>query len=150
MGVSTAKETEAPSAEGYWALLERIGASPGLRRAPRLREFLDYVARRSFRDGCIQIHEQEIGVAVFGRPETYDTSVDNIVRANATELRKRIEACFESDGRLEPLLMDISRGSCVPVFRHRPAAAQPNLPYFEVLLKTTRASDTPVSSVVTA
>jgi hypothetical protein len=121
MEVSLSKESETPASEECWALLERIGASPGLRRAPRLREFLDYVARRSLRDGCNQIHEQEIGIAVFGRLETYDTSVDNIVRANATELRKRIETYFESEGAHEPLTVEIPRGSYIPVFRHRPA-----------------------------
>ena len=125
MEVSLSKESETPAIDECWALLERIGASPGLRRAPRLREFLDYVARRSLRDGCNQIHEQEIGVAVFGRLESYDTSVDNIVRANATELRKRIEAYFDSEGSHEPLIVEIPRGSYSPVFRHRPAVVEP-------------------------
>jgi len=125
MEVSLPKGSETPAAEKCWALVERIGASSGLRRAPRLREFLDYVARRSLRDGCNQIHEQEIGIAVFGRPETYDTSVDNIVRANATELRKRIESYFESEGPHEPLVVEIPRGSYIPVFRHRPVSVEP-------------------------
>jgi hypothetical protein len=123
MEVSLSKESEALKSEECWALLERIGASPGLRRAPRLREFLEYVSRRSLRDGCNQIHEQEIGVAVFGRPESYDTGADNIVRANATELRKRIEAYFESEGPREPLIVEIPRGSYAPVFRLRPVPA---------------------------
>jgi hypothetical protein len=123
MEVSLSKESETPKSEECWALLERVGASPGLRRAPRLREFFDYVARRSLRDGCNQIHEQEIGIAVFGRTADYDTSVDNIVRANATELRKRIETYFESEGSHEPLIVEIPRGSYAPVFRHRPALA---------------------------
>ncbi len=130
MGVSTPRETETPAVDVCWALLERIGASPGLRRAPRLREFLDYVARRSLHDGCTQIHEQEIGIAVFGRPDTYDTSVDNIVRANATELRKRIEAYFESEGTQEPVVVEIPRGSYVPVFRFRPTPAESVVPAF--------------------
>jgi len=125
MEVSLPKESETPASAECWALLERIGASPGLRRAPRLREFLDYVARRSLRDGCNQIHEQEIGMAVFGRRETYDTSIDNIVRANATELRKRIEAYFETEGSHEPLIVEIPRGSYIPIFRHRPALVEP-------------------------
>ncbi|MDR3752423.1 MAG: hypothetical protein P4K93_01915 [Terracidiphilus sp.] len=124
MEVSLSKESETPALDECWALLQRIGASPGLRRAPRLREFLDYVARRSLRDGCNQIHEQEIGIAVFGRLESYDTSVDNIVRANATELRKRIEAYFESEGSREPLIVEIPRGSYIPVFRHRPVVVE--------------------------
>lgn len=118
---STAQELESPTSEACWALLERVVASVQLHRAPRLREFLSYVGRRSLKDGCGHVHEQEIGVEVFGRPDTYDTGVDNIVRANATELRKRIEAYFESEGQRETLIMEIPRGSYVPVFRHRPA-----------------------------
>lgn len=116
---STAQETESPAFEESWALLERVLGSVQLHRAPRLREFLSYVGRRCLKDGCTHIHEQEIGIEVFGRPETYDTSVDNIVRANATELRKRIAAYFESEGLNETLIMEIPRGSYVPVFRYR-------------------------------
>jgi hypothetical protein len=120
---STAQQIESPTSEACWVLLERVIASVQLHRAPRLREFLSYVGRRSLKDGCTQVHEQEIGIEVFGRPEGYDTSVDNIVRANATELRKRIEAYFESEGLNETLVMEIPRGSYIPVFRNRPAKA---------------------------
>jgi hypothetical protein len=119
MTVFTSIEKESPSSEACWALVERIAASPHLRRAPRLREFLFYVAQRSLKDGCAHVHEQEIGVAVFGRPDTYDTGVDNIVRANATELRKRIEAYFDSADLEETLQMEIPRGSYIPVFSRR-------------------------------
>src|SRR5579862_5305306 len=81
--------------EACWALLERIVASPQLRRAARMREFLLYVGRRSLKEGSDQIPEQEIGSEVFGRPASYDTNADNIVRVNATDLRKRVEAYFE-------------------------------------------------------
>lgn len=119
MAVATPHGREAPASEECWALLDRIVASSQLRRAPRLREFLLYVSRRSLGDGRRQVHEQEIGVKVFGRSDTYDTSVDNIVRANATELRKRIEAYFNSEGSHEQLVMEIPRGSYIPVFRPR-------------------------------
>ncbi|HUX28384.1 MAG TPA: hypothetical protein VMV39_06330 [Terracidiphilus sp.] len=109
-----------PDSATRWALLERILASTQLRRAARLRELLQYVGQRSLKDGCDQIREQEIGVEVFARPEGYDTSVDNIVRVNATELRKRIEAYFGTEGVGESVIMEIPRGSYVPVFRNRP------------------------------
>ncbi len=118
---TTAQETDSPTSDACWALLERVSASVQLHRAPRLREFLSYVGHRSLKDGCSQVHEQEIGVEVFRRANGYDTSVDNIVRANATELRKRIESYFETEGVNETLLMEIPRGSYVPVFRPRPA-----------------------------
>lgn len=120
----TQAEIELPNLQTYWALLERVAESPHLKRAPRLREFLFYVGQRSLKEGCSQVREQEIGVQVFGRPSTYDTNVDNIVRVNATELRKRIDAYFDAEGLHETLVMEIPRGSYVPVFRYRPAEAR--------------------------
>ena len=117
-------ERESPDTETCWALLERVVASTRFQRAARLREFLLYVGRRSLKEGCDQIHEQEIGSEVFGRPDAYDTSVDNIVRVNATELRKRIEAYFEAEGSHETLVLELPRGSYKPVFRNRPAGSQ--------------------------
>lgn len=102
-----------------WKVLDRAAASQQLRRAPRSREFLKYVADKSLREGCTEIHEQEIGHAVFGRNKDYDTSQDNIVRVSATELRKRIDGYFASEGAEEPLIFDIPRGSYLPVFRWR-------------------------------
>ena len=120
----TEKETGSVASDACWDLLGRVVSSVQLHRAPRLREFLSYVGRRAIKDGCSQVHEQEIGVEVFGRPATYDTSVDNIVRANATELRKRIEAYFETEGLNETLIMEIPRGSYVPIFRPRAVKAE--------------------------
>jgi len=105
--------------EACMAVLERAASSPQLKRASRLREFLFYVASKSLKENAADIHEQEIGHVVFGRNEHYDTSQDNIVRVNATELRKRIDAYFENEGVNEPLIFDIPRGSYSPVFRKR-------------------------------
>lgn len=120
MGVWVLQNKELPDTETCQALLDRILSSPQLRRSNRMRDLLAYVGRRALQDGCEQLREQEIGTEVFGRPEGYDTSTDNIVRVNATELRKRIEAYFESEGHDEALLMEIPRGSYIPVFRFRP------------------------------
>jgi hypothetical protein len=89
-----------------------------------LREFLVYVGQRGIRDGCGQIHEQEIGCEVFGRSPDYDTSVDNIVRVNATDLRKRIEDYFTNEGAQETLVLEIPRGSYKPVFRSRSVVSE--------------------------
>lgn len=132
MGVWVLQNKELPDTETCQALLDRVLSSPQLKRSVRMRELLAYVGRRALDDGCEQLHEQEIGTEVFGRSAGYDTSVDNIVRVNATELRKRIDSYFETDGIDEPLIMEIPRGSYIPVFRHRPVesamAAAPAAP----------------------
>ncbi|MEI9979572.1 MAG: hypothetical protein WDN23_11340 [Edaphobacter sp.] len=94
-----------------------------MRRSGRLQSLLFYVGKRSIREGSDEIHEQEIGVEVYGRPAGYDTNVDNIVRVNASELRKRLAIYFDTEGSNEPLLVDIPRGRYVPVFRYRTVEA---------------------------
>lgn len=113
--------------EACWRVLERAAGSPALKRAARLREFLFYVGTKSLREGRTDIHEQEIGREVFGRGESYDTSQDNIVRVSATELRKRLDAYFANEGRDEPVVFEIPRGSYAPAFRAR-AIAEPQPP----------------------
>jgi hypothetical protein len=108
-----------PDSTTCWALVERVADSAKVVRAARLRDLLLFVSRRSLKEGCDQVREHEIGTEVFGRPKGYDTNVDNIVRANVSELRKRIEAYFESEGARETLLMEIPRGNYVPAFRYR-------------------------------
>jgi hypothetical protein len=104
------------------ALLDRVSRSPQLRRALRLRELLLYIGRQSVANGRTNLHEQEIGCAVFGRPAHYDTSQDNIVRVNATELRKRLENYFATDGAHEAWVLEIPRGGYSPVFSRRAAS----------------------------
>jgi hypothetical protein len=101
------------------ALVERIVRSTELKRAARLRAFLLYVCEQTLTHGASVIHEQEIGIAVFERPADYDTSVDNIVRVNATELRKRLEHYFAEEGTAEEVIVEIQRGSYTPAFRRR-------------------------------
>jgi hypothetical protein len=120
---SIEQERDLLAPEECWALLERVADSAQLKRALRMRELLFYIGRRSLKEGCGQVHEQEIGCAVFRRPDTYDTNVDNIVRTSVSDLRKRIEAYFGSEGSNESLVMEIPRGSYVPVFR--PVASVP-------------------------
>lgn len=115
---------ETPHSNPNWALLERIAASHHLNRATRLQALLSYLGKCTLQEGREKISEQDIGIHVFGRPEGYDTSIDNIVRTSVSELRKRIDAYFESEGRDELLLMQIPRWSYIPVFTARTAEEQ--------------------------
>jgi hypothetical protein len=119
MTVSTPPIEQQLDADACWALLERVASSPQLKRATRLKELLFYVGHRAIREDCVEIHEQEIGSKVFGRKDSYDTSFDNIVRTNVSDLRKRIEAYFSAEGASESVILEIPRGSYVPVFRAR-------------------------------
>ena len=112
------------SVEERRALVERIAGSALFSRSARLRDFLLYVGGQSLKEGCPEIHEQEIGTRVFDRPPSYDRSQDNIVRVNATELRKRIDLYFATEGAHEQLMLEIPRGGYKPVFHWRLPAAE--------------------------
>lgn len=108
-----------PSVDERRQLIERIASSVHFRRSVRLRDFLLYVGGQSLKEGRAEIHEQEIGTKVFERAPSYDPSQDNIVRVNATELRKRIDLYFTTEGVSEPLVLTIPRGGYKPVFHWR-------------------------------
>jgi hypothetical protein len=141
--MASAEQTEAelntvPNGEARWELIQRVAHSAQLRRAPRLQELLLFIGKRSLKDGCDRLQEHEIGASVFHRPDSYDTSLDNIVRTSVSDLRRRIEAYFNAEGASETLFVEIPRGSYIPVFRSRelragiastaqPQATEPNV-----------------------
>src|SRR5438045_1615890 len=112
-------------------LVERVAASRYLSKSVRLRELLVFLSERVLNGPVGEIHEQEVGHKVFGRPANYDTGSDNIVRVHASTLRKRLEQYFAEEGAGEPLVLEIPKGNYAPVFRRRenssplPATAHP-------------------------
>jgi len=56
---------------------------------------------------------------VFGRPADYSPSEDNVVRAHARQLRIRLSEYFADRGKDEPWVLEIPKGSYLPVFSQR-------------------------------
>ncbi len=106
-------------------LLFRIAASPTFLKSQRSREFLLYVGTRSLSDPPIPIREQEIGVEVFGRSANYDTSQDTIVRVQGSQLRKRLQQYFAEEGREEPWIVEMPKGSYSLTFHPRELVPAP-------------------------
>ncbi len=106
-------------ADGRRLLVERLALSSYLNRSARLRDLLLYLTERVLEDEATEVHEQEVGHNVFGRPLDYDTTADNIVRVHASMLRKRLEQYFATEGAGETIVMEIPKGNYAPVFRER-------------------------------
>lgn len=121
------------------SLVERVAGSRHLRRSARLRDLLLYLTDRVLDADAHEIHEQEVGHRVFGRPADYDTSADNIVRVHASTLRKRLEQYFAEEGVDEPVVIEIPKGNYAPAFVERP----PELPAVTVPLAIGPASRQP-------
>jgi len=114
-----------PKTEPCHALVVRIASSPAFQKTNRLRELLLFLCGRALSSADAVIREQEIGVEVFGRSPGYDTAQDNLVRVQASQLRKKLQQYFAAEGRDEPVVIEIPKGSYVPIFRNREAALVP-------------------------
>jgi hypothetical protein len=99
-----------------WRLVLSVVGSRHFARSPLLSRFLLYVAARTLEGRKNEITEHQIGVQVFGRPATYRTVEDNIVRNYARQLRKRLAEYFAADGWTGGLRIEIPLGGYVPVF----------------------------------
>ena len=106
-------------------LVEQVASSSYFSKSARLRDMFIYVCDRVLNHEVDEIHEQEVGRRVFGRPPDYDTSADNTVRVHASMLRKRVDQYFATEGSSEPIIIEIPRGNYAPVFRERPAKPAP-------------------------
>ena len=97
-------------------LLERVLSSPVFIKSERLSSLLFFVCDLTLQGREKELNEQRIGEAVFGRSRDYDSSIDGIVRTQASRLRTRLELYFNGDGADEPVRIVIPRGGYVPRF----------------------------------
>ncbi len=108
-----------PLHDERWELLNHVASSASFQKSNRAREFLLFVGKRSLRDPESPIREQEIGSEVFGRPSTYDTSQDTLVRVQASHLRKKLQQYFEEEGKDETTIIEMPKGSYTLTFHPR-------------------------------
>jgi hypothetical protein len=108
-----------------WQLVERIIATGSFARAPQLREFLLFVARRALIDGRREVTESEIARMALGRGADFDPKEDNIVRVQAHQVRARLGDYFKNEGLQEPVILTIPKRNYLPQLVPRHAEAPP-------------------------
>jgi len=117
--MSTPVAPSPPSVDLRWDLVQKVAASAAFHRSPRQRELLLYICERSLQNHPEQLREQLIGCGVFGRKADYNPGEDNIVRVEIRQLRKRLDDYFATEGKDEPLVIQIPKGAYVPLFEAR-------------------------------
>ena len=88
-------------------------------RSEQLKNFLRYVCELEISGRSSEIKEYSIGTEALGRPDTYSPANDSSVRRRAFELRAKLEELYKKDLAGSPLLIELPKGSYVPVFRFR-------------------------------
>src|SRR6202158_5017 len=100
-----------------WQLVQRIVASPPFQKSTRLRDLLQFITEQTIHGKAHELTEQHIGNALFHKPSDYSPLEDSSVRVHARQLRLKLHEDFHEEGRNEPLILDIPKGSYAPVFR---------------------------------
>jgi len=103
------------------AALDRIVSSPDLSKSPQLASFLRFVVDATLAGHGRKIKAYTIATDALGRDADFDPQTDPIVRVEAGRLRRAMLHYYANGGGNDPLVIELPRGSYVPVFR--PSAA---------------------------
>jgi TolB-like protein/Flp pilus assembly protein TadD len=115
----------ATDAEAIRLQLERILASRVFVSARRSQAFLRFVVEKSILGPIPK--EYEIAIEVFERSADYDPTVDATVRVEASRLRSRLREYYATEGRHDPILIDLPKGGYSAVFTQTGGETDGNL-----------------------
>ena len=103
--------------------LARILKSGPFHQSQRRQRFLEYVVNETLAGRGERLKGYNIALQVFDRPETFDPTVDPLVRIEAARLRDKLREYYEADGQNDPIRIDLPKGSYAPQieFRHQSA-----------------------------
>jgi hypothetical protein len=99
--------------------LGRIVASTAFRDALRLVSFLRFIVEAALTGQSSQIKAYTVAIEALGRPASFDPQDDPIVRVEAGRLRRALAHYYASAGLDDPIVIELLRGSYVPLFRRR-------------------------------
>jgi hypothetical protein len=97
--------------------LRLILESECFRSSTRGKQFLSFVVQYRLENHSDSLKERIIGAALFNRPVDYATGDDSVVRAQAREVRRRLEKYYMTHAQESPLRIDLPVGSYTPEFR---------------------------------
>jgi|GEM_PF-6732057 len=97
--------------------MEAIAVSAAFKGSERSRDFLEAVVQIA--SAGEEVKERTLGVEVFGRPATYDTTQDPIVRSTAKDVRRRLASYYREAGRGELYSIYLPSGGYLPELRIR-------------------------------
>ncbi|HEV2484894.1 MAG TPA: hypothetical protein VGT08_05125 [Terracidiphilus sp.] len=96
--------------------LHRIVGSSHFCNSKRYPALLQYIVENTLSGRLDQLKERSIGIEVFGRPASFDSNTDTVVRFTAGEVRKRLALYYSEHGRGSRLRISIPTGSYVAEF----------------------------------
>jgi adenylate cyclase len=98
--------------------LARILSSTHFLHAQSLSQLLRFVVDQTLQGHEAQLKEARLGLEVLNRSaQSYDSTIDPIVRVQMGRLRARLRTYYASEGARDRVLIEVPKGSYVPVFK---------------------------------
>ncbi len=94
--------------------VQEITEGKAFRGSDRCGRFLAYIIGQAIAGRFEALKERVIGIEVFGRSPSYDTSEDAIVRVTASDVRKRLLQHYGRNGTASKFHISLPVGSYVP------------------------------------
>jgi hypothetical protein len=96
--------------------LKRVLQSQTLAGSESLRGLLQYVVLKAIGDQASHLKEYTIATEVFGRSGDFDARTDSVVRVQAKRLRTKLQDYYETEGKSDPVLIEIPKGHYTVTF----------------------------------
>lgn len=138
------------SEQAIRAQLDRLARSDALKRSRRLQQFLQYVTEVTLAGNANTINEYLLGVEVFERGPDYNAADDSIVRRQAHALRHKLAEYYASEGKHDPIRIEIPLGHYVPVFERNNGATESETPPAALTPDAARHPVRPIGSTAAA
>src|SRR5580658_10240284 len=103
--------------------LQQVLASHAFAGSKRTQDFLELIVSHALEGEFDQLRERMIGAEMFGRPVSYDTGSDSVVRVKATEVRKKLVQFYAEAKEPVAVRIELPSGSYVPTFHFEPPPA---------------------------
>ena len=104
--------------------LVRILNSGPFHQSQRRQRFLEYLVNETLAGRGERLKGYNIALEVFDRPETFDPTIDPLVRIEAARLREKLREYYGTDGQGDPIHIDLPKGTYTPQIEFR----QPTTP----------------------
>ena len=108
------------------AQLERILTSEVFSRSQQLRRFLSFIVEQRLAGQGPSLKEAVLAHELYGKSTDFDGGTDPVVRVDARRLRDKLREYYE--GRSDPVVISLPKGSYVPVFEANSASPTHSAP----------------------
>jgi len=108
--------------------LETILGSSVFKSADSLRELLRFTVHETLAGRGDDLKEYVLGATVLRKGDSFDPKADGIVRVQMRRLREHLDRYYATEGRNDPLRIDIPKGTYTPTFRSAPPSGPITVP----------------------